>query len=89
MHAFEVQYGIVSLYHHTMFYCRKKVEGFNVLYHSDRYSYEGITPLHFFAWFLLCLEGSEDFKLKDIEIENISHVFDDRDNIPKVGLTTG
>ena len=88
MRAYGVRYGIVSSYYDTMFYYRKKVEGFNVLYHSRKYSYEEITPLHFYAWFLLCLERSEDFqlKLKDIETENISDVFKNRKNMPKAGL---
>ena len=88
MHAYGVQYGIVSSYYDTMFYYRKKVERFNVLYHSRKYSYDKITPLHFYAWFLLCLEGSKDFKLKlnDIETEDISDVFKNRKNMPKAGL---
>ena len=70
MRAYGVRYGIVSSYYDTMFYYRKKVEGFNVLYHSRKYLYKSITPLHLYAWILMCLEGSEDFKLKEIETKN-------------------
>ena len=49
---------------------RKKVNNLNILYHSRKYLYKSITPLHFYAWILMCLEGSEDFKLKEIETKN-------------------
>ena len=91
MRAYRVKYGIVSSYCHTMFYYQKKIGRFNVLYHSNKYSYKKITPLHFFAWFLLCLEGSEDFKLQDIETENIDDILGKRKQnvLSDVGLTTG
>ena len=70
MYAFNANYGILSSYSYTMFYCRKKVDNLNILYHSRKYLYKSITPLHFYAWILMCLEGSEDFKLKEIETKN-------------------
>ena len=70
MYAFNANYGILSSYSYTMFYCRKKVNNLNILYHSNKYAYDSITPLHFYAWILMCLEGSEDFKLKEIETKN-------------------
>ena len=70
MYAYKIKYGILSSYSYTMFYCRKKVDNLNILYHSKKYAYTDITPLHFYAWILMCLEGSEDFKLKEIETKN-------------------
>ena len=69
MYGFDAKYGILSSYEQSVFYYRVKVEDLNVLTYSRVYKYDEITPLHFFAWILLCLEGSDDFKLNNISMK--------------------
>ena len=76
MHAFNTSYGILSSYDHTIFCYRKKVEGLSVLIYSKAYEYNEITPLHILAWSLQCLERSEDFKLKSVDIEHVQPTLD-------------
>ena len=92
MHAFKTEYGILSSYDHTIFCYRKKVKGLGVLIYSKAYEYNEITPLHIFAWFLQCLEKSEDFKSESVDIEHVQPTLDSNDKKeeknpkPKVNL---
>ncbi|PAV22777.1 hypothetical protein PNOK_0273400 [Pyrrhoderma noxium] len=54
----------------------RKVEGLGVLIYSKAYEYNEITPLHILAWSLQCLERSEDFKLKSVDIEHVQPTLD-------------
>ena len=76
MHAFKTEYGILSSYNHTIFCYRKKVEGLSVLIYSKAYEYNEITPLHVLAWFLQCLEESEDFEPKSVDVEHVQPTLD-------------
>ena len=76
MHAFNTSYGILSSYDHTIFCYRKKVEGLSVLIYSKAYEYNEITPLHVLAWFLQCLEESEDFEPKSVDVEHVQPTLD-------------
>ena len=52
------------------------MEGLGVLIYSKAYEYNEITPLHIFAWFLQCLEKSEDFKSESVDIEHVQPTLD-------------
>ena len=92
MHAFKTEYGILSSYDHTIFCYRKKVKGLSVLIYSKAYKYDEITPLHILAWFLQCLEKSEDFKSESVDIEYVQPTLDSNNkkeggnSKPKVNL---